>query len=105
MQKLNSWVVQHAAKVVLLALLLVPAGVALLSAEAMSTEQRKLSAPPGLPHALSDTLKYPAQLDAWANDNFGLRTTLVTLNNRLLGISDQREHPFRFVVNTHFGSS
>ncbi|MFZ6876193.1 hypothetical protein ACO0LF_29365 [Undibacterium sp. Di27W] len=48
-----------------------------------SAENRALAAKPLLPHTLTDTLKFPAAVDAYLNDHFGLRSKLVAWNNQL----------------------
>jgi hypothetical protein len=79
----NSWGGRHAAKAILLGLLMVPAAVALLPGGAKNTEQRHLSPTPALPHSVPEALKYPGQLDAWVNDNFGLRASLLALHKQI----------------------
>jgi hypothetical protein len=83
MQKPISWGGKYAAKAILLGSLMLPAAVALLPSDGKNTEQRHLSPTPALPHSLPEALKYPGQLDAWANDNFGLRTPLLAMHNRM----------------------
>jgi hypothetical protein len=83
MTKPKTWGAKHAAKAILLGLLMVPAAVALLPGDAKNTEHRRSSPTPALPHSLPEALKYPGQLDAWVNDNFGLRASLLTLHNRI----------------------
>jgi hypothetical protein len=83
MKQPTTWGGRHAAKAILLGLLMVPAAVALLPQDAKNTAQRQVSTTPALPHSLPEALKYPGQLDAWVNDNFGLRTTLLAMHNRI----------------------
>ncbi|MBC3907132.1 hypothetical protein [Undibacterium umbellatum] len=46
-------------------------------------ENRALATKPALPRTWSETLKFPAAVDSYLNDNFGLRNNLVAWNNQL----------------------
>lgn len=48
-----------------------------------SMENRVLASAPALPATLADVLKFPAAVDAYLNDHFGLRSKLVAWNNSL----------------------
>lgn len=70
-----------ASKVLLVALLALPA---LYAPKPVGDgENRKLAPVPERPSNAAELLAYPARIDAWINDHFGLRETLVRLNTRL----------------------
>lgn len=74
----------HAAKLGLLAVLFLPiATAALFQGAGPNTENRKLAPPPSLPASWQQFLAVPAQADAWINDHFGMRRSLINLNNWL----------------------
>lgn len=70
-----------ASKALLVALLALPA--LYVPKPAAVGENRGLAAAPAKPSTLTELLAYPAGLDAWINDHFGLRDALVRLNTRL----------------------
>lgn len=70
-----------ASKALLVALLALPA--LYVPKPAAVGENRSLAAAPAKPSNLTELLAYPAGLDAWINDHFGLRDALVRLNTRL----------------------
>ncbi|MES2126609.1 MAG: hypothetical protein V4463_05000 [Pseudomonadota bacterium] len=73
---------RHAAHLVVIALLAVPALATLRNTGQMNGEQRRLAGLPVLPQSLPAALAYPVQLEAWVNDHFGGRQRLVEWNNR-----------------------
>jgi hypothetical protein len=70
-------------KLGVIALLGLPAVLAILKPVAPISENRTLSSFPSRPSSMETALAYPAKLDGWINDHFGLRNTLVKLNNRI----------------------
>lgn len=70
-----------ASKVLLVALLALPA--LYVPEPAGEGENRKLAPVPTQPSNVAELLAYPAGIDAWINDHFGLRDQLVRLNTRL----------------------
>ena len=48
-----------------------------------SIENRALASKPVLPKTFAETLKFPAVVDVYLNDHFGLRNNLVAWNNKL----------------------
>lgn len=54
-----------------------------LAALASTGENRRLADPPGVPQGFRDLLALPGQVDAYLNDHFGLRPTLIAANNRI----------------------
>ncbi|MES2300262.1 MAG: hypothetical protein V4582_24725 [Pseudomonadota bacterium] len=80
---MKTWWHRHGAKPLLILLLALPALTAFLPGGAMTGEQRKLAAPPALPHTWPGAVQYTAQLEAWVNDHFGMRERLVAFNNRI----------------------
>ena len=48
-----------------------------------SMENRVLAARPGLPHSLPQVHQFPAEMDGFLNDHFGLRSSMVEWNNKL----------------------
>lgn len=46
-------------------------------------ENRALATKPAVPATFAESLKFPAAVDAYLNDNFGLRNNLVAWNNQL----------------------
>lgn len=82
MSPLN-WLGRNAAKIGLVALLAVPAAVAVLDSVDLTMENRNLAKLPALPASWPALLALPAGLDAWINDHFGYRAELVQWNNEL----------------------
>lgn len=70
-------------KAVFVAILSTPALISLNHTTAVSSENRALADFPPRPRSWEGILKYPASLDAWINDHFGLRDRLAKLNNRV----------------------
>jgi hypothetical protein len=73
----------NAAKFGLLAVLFWPIAATLHGDVGQNTENRTLAPPPSLPTSWKQFLAMPAQADAWIDDHFGMRSTLVYLNNRM----------------------
>jgi hypothetical protein len=70
-------------KLGVIALLGLPAALSIVKPAAPISENRTLSSFPTRPDSVETAFAYPAKLDAWINDHFGLRNTLVKLNNRI----------------------
>ncbi|RJF98240.1 hypothetical protein [Noviherbaspirillum saxi] len=73
----------NAAKIIIVALLSIPAVLALWQPAQGVGENRYLAAFPAKPHDWETVVRFPARLDLWINDHFGFRDVLVQLNNRL----------------------
>ncbi|HEX8601191.1 MAG TPA: hypothetical protein VF774_00970 [Pseudoduganella sp.] len=72
---------ENAVKVGLLAVLFVPIAGSLQKAG--SDENRQLAPAPGLPASWQEFLQLPTRADAWINDHFGMRNSLVRADNVL----------------------
>lgn len=70
-------------KLAVIALLGLPAVISIMKPAALPNENRTLSPFPNRPDSVESAFTYPAKLDGWINDHFGLRNTLVKLNNRI----------------------
>ncbi|MBB3121586.1 hypothetical protein [Pseudoduganella violacea] len=71
------------AKAAVVLVLALPAIAGLMKADKSSAENRRLATLPALPHSWQEFLRVPGQLDAWANDHFGMRDGLVRSMTRL----------------------
>lgn len=73
----------HAAKIMVVAMLATPAILSVVGNTNKTSENRTLTDFPERPRTLDAALKYPLRLDAWINDHFGFRNTLLKWNNRI----------------------
>lgn len=73
----------HAAKIIVVAILAIPAMLPLVRQSDAPSENRVLANLPAWPSSWDAALKFPAQLDLWINDHFGFRDLLVIWNNRI----------------------
>lgn len=69
------------AKVLIVFFFSIPMLFSLFANSVGNYENRKLVSFPTKPASLNEVYEYPKKLDAWINDNFGLRLTFIRLNN------------------------
>lgn len=81
MRPLSAFLRGHAAKFGLLAVLFWPIASTFYEDAVDNTENRHLAPAPVLPASWDAFLALPAQTEAWINDHFGMRATLVEFNN------------------------
>jgi hypothetical protein len=77
----RTWLGEHAAKILIVALLALPAVFGVVHRDESPIENRMPAVFPAWPASWSAALEYPFKLDLWINDHFGFRRQLVKLNN------------------------
>lgn len=95
------WLGRNAAKIGLVALLAVPAAVAVLDSVDVTMENRDLAKLPALPGSWPAALALPPALDAWISDHFGYRAELVQWNNELRFAAFHEFPSIRMSVGRH----
>jgi hypothetical protein len=79
----RTWLGEHAAKILIVALLALPAVFGVVHRDESPIENRMPAVFPARPASWSAALEYPFKLDLWINDHFGFRRQLVRLNSRI----------------------